>query len=113
MAPGRVIRALAQELCRPPALRPCSHPPRGYYALEMRSLKTFHCIDCGELTSRLRDTGQPLVCREHGIARAVAAAVELARAKAAGWPAGGRFTREQFAAPQRKRWERARSQQAR
>lgn len=71
----------------------------------MRRFKTYPCEDCGVVTTRLRDPGQPLVCLDHGIARAVRAAVALAEAKAAGWPEGGAYSREQFAAPMRARWQ--------
>ena len=74
----------------------------------MRLLKRYACEDCGVAVERLRDCHQPLICTPCGIARALRVAVELAHAKAAGWPAGMRWTREDFAAPQRERWRRAR-----
>jgi hypothetical protein len=65
---------------------------------------SFNCEDCGAPTTRWRHTGQPLVCQTCGIGRAVDHNISVAHAKAAGWPPGGRFNREQFAAPQRARW---------
>ena len=62
----------------------------------MRQLKRFHCVDCDEWTERYRDSGQPLTCYSCGIARAVDAAVELARYRAEGWPENPRWPRETF-----------------
>jgi hypothetical protein len=33
---------------------------------------TFNCVDCGVLVTRVRRGDEPLVCAEHGIARAMA-----------------------------------------
>lgn len=71
----------------------------------MRLLRTYACEDCGERVSRMRHPWQPRICLECGIARTVSAATSLAEAKAAGWPEGGRWNREQFAAPMRARWK--------
>lgn len=71
----------------------------------MRTLRTFDCEDCGAPTTRMRHPHQSKVCLSCGTLRAVRAAIEVHEAKAAGWPEGGRWNREQFAAPMRARWK--------
>lgn len=71
-------------------------PYWGWYTVSVRLLRTFDCEDCGEPTERMRKNGQPLVCLECGIARAVDAAVELARAKGQGWTESSKYPKHLF-----------------
>ena len=54
-------------------------PPavEGLYTDSMRRLAKFSCADCGELTTRYRSGGTPLVCLACGVARAVGAAQRM------------------------------------
>ncbi len=47
----------------------------------MRYNRTFECIDCGVLVTRMRQTGEPLVCPDCGIDRHIAQVTQMMRRK--------------------------------
>lgn len=57
----------------------------------MQVIRTYTCEDCGHLTTRRFRVDRARVCLDCGIARAAAAAVELARCKAQGWPPDAKY----------------------
>ena len=45
----------------------------------MYKLRTFHCTDCGNLTTRKRHSIDPRICFECGLARTIATALSMSK----------------------------------
>ena len=51
------------------------------YHIPVRYNRSFECVDCGAETTRMRQSGEPLVCLDCGVDRHIAEVRQLAARK--------------------------------